>query len=127
DYELPALEESVERFGIRPVLRRFLAHLYELVVDHGAAAFGGVFLLAALTMILHRRVFAVLVVIGSFCIALSAVFGVFYRYLLPIFPMIAAVTWTFADRVTRRVLRAPGTPLVRPQLASPGQIGRAHV
>ena len=122
EYELPALEDSIERFGIRPVLRRFLAHLYELVVDHGAVAFGGVFMLAALTMILHRRVFAVLVVIASFCLALSAVFAIFYRYLLPIFPMIAAVTWTFIDRVTRRVLRAPGTPLVRVQLATPGRL-----
>src|SRR5690606_3865906 len=121
DYELPALEESVERFGIRPVLRRFLAHLYELVVDHGAVAFGGVFVLAALTMILHRRVFAVLVVIGSFCGALSAVFAIFYRYLLPIFPLIAAVTWAVADRATRRVLRAPGPPRVRPQLGAPGR------
>lgn len=121
DYELPKFEESIDTFGVWPVARRFLAHLQEVVVDHGRLAFGGLFVLAALAMVLHRRVFAVLVVIVSYVIALCAVFAVFYRYLMPVMPMAAAVSWTFIDRTTRRVLKSPGTPLVRPWIATPGR------
>jgi hypothetical protein len=61
-------------------------------------------------------------VIVSFSVALSAVFAVHYRYLMPAFPMVAAVTWTFADRVVRRILHAPGPPLVWSWARSPGRV-----
>jgi 4-amino-4-deoxy-L-arabinose transferase-like glycosyltransferase len=122
DYDLPKLGSSVERFGVGPVVRRFVSHLQQIVVDHGRSAFGLIFAVAAATMILHRRVFAVLVVIVSFSVALSAVFAVHYRYLMPAFPMVAAVTWTFADRVVRRILHAPGPPLVWSWARSPGRV-----
>ncbi len=120
-YVLPALEGSVGRFGLMPVLKRFLEHIYELVAIHGRDAFGILFGIAALTSFHRRRVAGALLFIAVYGVALSAVFAIYFRYLMPIFPIVTAITWAFGDRLVRRILRSPGEPLIYPAIATPAR------
>lgn len=99
DFDLPTLSGSVERFGWRPVITRFLLHLYEAFISKGGAIFGFWFLLGALFLLGNRRVLSVLALLLFFVLALSAVFAVETRYLLPCVPLTLAIGWGFADRV----------------------------
>src|SRR5690606_4740120 len=107
--ELPTLADSIERFGAGPVVRRFLTHVWQVVVEHGPRVFGLWFVLAALALGRERRAGALLVVIGTYCLALSAVFAIYLRYLLPLLPIAAALAWTFGDRAARHL--GPGAGL----------------
>jgi hypothetical protein len=104
-----------------PVLKRFLEHIYELVAVHGRDAFGILFGLAALTSFHRRRVAGALLFIAVYCVALSAVFAIYFRYLMPIFPIVTAITWAFGDRLVRRILRSPGEPMIYAAVAKPAR------
>ncbi|MDA0372311.1 MAG: glycosyltransferase family 39 protein [Planctomycetota bacterium] len=121
DYVLPALEGSVGRFGLMPVVKRFVEHIYELVVVHGRDAFGILFGIAALTSFHRRRVAGALLFVAAYCVALSAVFAIYFRYMMPTFPIVTAITWAFGDRVLRRLLRSPGEPVILPAVATPAR------
>ena len=95
--------ESMVAHGLAPVAKRFLQHVYEIVTVHGTVAFGGLFVLAALALVRRRLVAAVLGAVVVYLLALSAVFAIFYRYLLPIVPLVAVVNWVFVDRIVRQV------------------------
>lgn len=120
-YVLPALEGSVGRFGLLPVIKRFAEHIYELVAVHGRDAFGILFGIAALTSFHRRRVAAALVFVAVYCVALSAVFAIYFRYLMPIFPIVTAITWAFGDRLVRRLRKSPGEPVIFPAIATPAR------
>ncbi|MBI5853518.1 MAG: glycosyltransferase family 39 protein [Planctomycetes bacterium] len=94
---------SMVAHGIAPVVKRFLQHVYEIVTTHGLTAFGGLFVLATLSLVRQRLAAAILGAVVLYLLALSAVFAIYYRYLLPILPVVAVVNWVFVDRVVRRL------------------------
>ncbi len=109
-FDLHGLAGSV---GAHPgaALKRFLFHLYEIVVKHGQAAFGLPFAVGALLLFRERRVLALLTLIATYALALSAVFAVFLRYLMPLYPIVHAIAWAAAARVASAVAASGPQPL----------------
>lgn len=103
DAKPPGLAEGLTRFGLRAVASRFLLHLWQLVVEHGPAAFGFFFLVAAVMLRHRRRARAVVFAVAAYGVCLAAVFAVELRYLLPTTALVAAVCWVFGERVARRL------------------------
>jgi 4-amino-4-deoxy-L-arabinose transferase-like glycosyltransferase len=100
------LAEPVETaigVGVEHWLLRWATNVFQIVVDHGASAFGLSFAMAALLVWRRRPVAAVLLVITTFAVGLAAVFGIFLRYLMPIFPLVAAVSWTGGATLAERL------------------------
>ncbi|MEO0478798.1 MAG: glycosyltransferase family 39 protein [Planctomycetota bacterium] len=104
-------------------LDRFQTHLLQVVEFHGASMFGWAFLVAALAFVGDRRIRSLTALCLAYVLALSAVFAIEDRYLMPLFPVAAAMTFLLAHRVAD-VLRAtdpanlPGAWL----LSRPGRI-----
>ncbi|MGE0145171.1 MAG: ArnT family glycosyltransferase [Planctomycetota bacterium] len=122
DAPLPGFGQSFLSHGLAPVIKRFLQHVYEIVAMHGAAAFGGVFVLVLLSIGRQRKAAAAIAWTISYLLALSAVFAVFYRYLLPVFPVVIALNWAFLDSVARRIDRSEFAAIFDRRVRS-----RAHV
>ena len=118
---LPGLGSSLVAHGFAPVVKRFLQHIYEIVATHGASAFGGVFALALLSLWRRRHTLAAICFTVSYLLALSAVFAIFYRYLLPIFPIVIALNWSFIDAVVRRMGQSDFGSLLERHIATPGR------
>lgn len=121
-YDPKDLGESMFAYGLTPVLKRFLHHVYEIVTVHGPTAFGGIFALAMLTLVRRRLAAAAMGAAIAYLLALSAVFAIFYRYLLPVFPIVVAVNWTFVDGIVRRIGPERFGELVGARFAPPGRI-----
>ncbi|MFH0946869.1 MAG: glycosyltransferase family 39 protein [Planctomycetota bacterium] len=98
EFELPSMGGTISRYGWRPVITRFLLHLYEAFVSKGAGVFSFWFLLGMLVLFRRPSVLAIIVVVFSFALALSAVFAVETRYLLPCVPLCLAVVFLLAQR-----------------------------
>lgn len=122
DGALPTFTGSWTEFA-GGAIKRFLDHVYTIVVDFGAQAFGFAAVLAALIYRRERNVLAVTTVCVTFVVLLSAVFAVFLRYLMPLFPLAIALSWLLADRVAQGLQglgedRLPGAKI----LAQPGRV-----
>jgi len=101
DFEIPSMADSIERYGRHAVITRFLVHVYEVFVAKGFVIFGFVFWAAFLLLFHRRQPRAVLVHLLIFALALSAVFAVEVRYLMPCIPFVLAVTWVGLERLVR--------------------------
>lgn len=124
EYRPADLGGSMLRHGWRPLLTRVLLHLYEAFVLKGREVFNVGFLLAALVFFRQRKVAAILAVVLSFTLALSVVFAVEARYLLPCVPLSLAVIFLLAERVVFALDQRtflPGTGL---EWLAPRPLGR---
>ncbi len=96
---IPSMGGSIERYGAHAVVTRVLVHVYEAFVSKGGVIFGFLVIAGGLLLLGRRAVLGVVLFVVTFALALSAVFAVEVRYLLPCIPFALAVAWAGIDHV----------------------------
>jgi hypothetical protein len=109
----PTLADSAGRFT-GAAITRLLTHVWQCALVHGPELFDWLFVIAALALWRHRRARAMVAALVVYCLALSAVFAIEARYLMPVVPLAVVVMAVFGDSIVGRLAAAERWP--RPHL-----------